>query len=165
MKVSAEPRSRVFIREIATKVRSQLNMLDVYKFPIIQVIELLAASEDDLFELEILPDNEMNDTYGVTNTNTNIMKISERVYDGAVQGNARDRFTICHELGHYLLHQPESINFARGVIPTYCDPEWQANVFAAELLIPYNLTKDFDIEDIVEKCGVSYQCASIQKNI
>ena len=132
-------------------------------FPIVQVIELLAADEEEEFDYEIVSDGEMTDTYGTTNTASNIMKIRQKVYEGAIKGNPRDRFTLCHEFGHWLLHQPESVSFARGEIPTYCDPEWQANTFAAELLIPYYLVQGMSIEDIVESCGVSYMCADIQK--
>ena len=76
---------------------------------------------------------------------------------------SKHRFTLCHEFGHWLLHQPENVSFARGDIPKYSDPEWQANVFAAELMVPYDLTKGLTINQIVEECGVSYSCAEIQK--
>ena len=163
MKVSANPRSRQFIRKIARNIRELLNMENELYFPIVQVIELLAADEEEEFDYEIVSDGEMTDTYGTTNTASNIMKIRQKVYEGAIKGNPRDRFTLCHEFGHWLLHQPESVSFARGEIPTYCDPEWQANTFAAELLIPYYLVQGMSIEDIVESCGVSYTCADIQK--
>lgn len=163
MKVSANPRSRQFIRKIARNIRELLNMENELYFPIVQVIELLAADEEEEFDYEIVSDGEMTDTYGTTNTASNIMKIRQKVYEGAIKGNPRDRFTLCHEFGHWLLHQPESVSFARGEIPTYCDPEWQANTFAAELLIPYYLVQGMSIEDIVESCGVSYMCADIQK--
>lgn len=162
MKVSAAPRSRIQIRRIAKAVREEFNMTNTFKFPIVEVIELLAEVDADDFNYEVVAENEMRDTYGTTNTVDNIMKIRENVYDGAVKGNPRDRFTLCHELGHYLLHQPSNVSFARGEIPKYCDPEWQANVFAAELMVPYYLVGNMEPEEIVEKCGVSYSCASIQ---
>lgn len=163
MRVSANPRSRDFLRYIAKNIREQLKLENEPKFPIVQVIELLAADEEEEFDYEIVSEGEMIDTYGTTNTVKNIMRIRQNVYEGAIQGNPRDRFTLCHEFGHWLLHQPESVNFARGDIPTYCDPEWQANTFAAELMIPYYLVKDMNVEEIVDACGVSYACAEIQK--
>lgn len=163
MNVSATPRSREKIREMAKWIRKQLNMEDELFFPIVEVIELLAADEDEEFDYEIVSPSEMIDTYGTTNTYSNIMRIRENVYEGAVKGNPRDRFTLCHEFGHWFLHQPENVSFARGAIPKYSDPEWQANTFAAELMIPFYLVKDMSIEDIVEKCGVSYTCADIQR--
>lgn len=163
MKVSAVPRSRESIRKMARWVREQLNMEDRLDFPIVEVIEFLAVDEEEAFDYEIVSEVEMTDTYGTTNTMSNIMKIRENVYEGAVNGNPRDRFTLCHEFGHWFLHQPEYVSFARGSIPKYCDPEWQANTFAAELMIPYYLVKGMSMEEIVEKCGVSYTCAEIQK--
>ena len=90
-------------------------------------------------EFEVVEPFEMEDTYGTTNTSRNIMRIRSDVYEGAIHDNPRDRFTLCHELGHYILHQPENISYARGDIPVYQNPEWQANTFAAELLIPDEL--------------------------
>ena len=107
----------------------------------------------------------MQDTYGTTNTGKNVMLIRSDVYDKAVLGSARDRFTLCHELGHYLLHQPESISYARGTVPAYRNPEWQANTFAAELMAPANMVKNMSIEEIMEECGMSRQAAAIQYNL
>ena len=92
------------------------------------------------------------------------MTIREDVYDRAVDGNARDRFTLCHELGHFLLHTPERVSFARGEVPTYMDPEWQANVFAGELMAPYELVKNMSACEIAEKCGMSLAAAQVQYN-
>lgn len=44
------------------------------------------------------------------------------------------------------------------------NPEWQANTFAAELMAPFSLIKDMSIEEIMEKCGISRQAATIQYN-
>ena len=92
------------------------------------------------------------------------MRIRSDVYEGAVKGRPRDRFTLCHELGHYILHQPEFMSYARGDIPRYRQPEWQANTFAGELMAPYDLVKDMSIEEIMKKCGMSRQAATIQYN-
>lgn len=162
MKVSAQPLSRAAIRRCACYVRQQLGLDDTAFFPIAQVLELLAGDEEEDFDFEIVPDDEMTETYGTTNTAQNIMFIRENVYNGAVEGKPRDRFTLCHEFGHWLLHQPDRVSFARGDIPKFCDPEWQANVFAAELLIPAHLAKGKSIKDIMVNCGVSYECAEIQ---
>ena len=131
-------------------------------FPIVHFIEWIMANPENGMELEILTKEEMQDTYGTTNTGSNKMRIREDVYEGAVRGNPRDRFTLCHELGHYFLHQPENISYARGDIPAYRNPEWQANVFAAELLAPYELVKNMSTNEIAEKCGMSHQAAHIK---
>ena len=44
----------------------------------------------------------------------------------------------------------------------YEDPEWQANCFAGELLVPKRLVKNLSVEEIVEQCKVTQAMASIQ---
>ncbi len=71
--------------------------------------------------------------------------VSERTYRGADIGIGRDRFTVMHECIHGILHS-EQIRDALidGKLPLYRraelrpfeDPEWQANTFAAALLMP-----------------------------
>lgn len=48
----------------------------------------------------------------------------------------RNRFTIAHELGHYLLHSPKSEAYAMRLGSTRS--EWEANWFAAGFLMPKN---------------------------
>ena len=162
MNVSAVGLSRYQIRKITNIVRESLGLEDQLFFPIVEVIELMASDDNNDFNYEILSEHEMTDTYGTTNTWTNTMKIREDVYEGAVNGRARDRFTLCHELGHYFLHRPEMISNARGKVPTFRNPEWQANTFAGEIMAPCNLIYNMTIEEISEECGISYTAAAIQ---
>lgn len=84
------------------------------------------------------------------------------------QWPGRRRFTICHELGHWVLHRPgqDSLFCRRATVaeseaerrereaerPPLPEVEQEANQFAAELLIPArllrhhyrNTTRDFD---------------------
>ncbi len=66
------------------------------------------------------------------------------------------------------MHTPERIALARidrrQSIPTYSDPEWQANTFAGELLAPPHITKGLSEFDIARYCGVSGAAAKIQFN-
>lgn len=58
----------------------------------------------------------------------------------------RNRFTIAHELGHFVLHREQYKDvifesgrgrlYRREDLKPYEDPEWQANCFAAALLMP-----------------------------
>ena len=80
----------------------------------------------------------------------------------ALHARTRQRFTIAHELGHLLLHDPEEMHVDRDYrvylrdarASTATDPvEMASNAFAAELLMPAKfLAKDLrdravDIED------------------
>lgn len=159
-KVSVTPMSRLAIRELVIKFRKLFGLEDVLYFPIVRFIEWCLPQLE--LECEILTVSEMCDTYGLTNTKKNTLLIREDVYLGAIAGNPRDRFTLCHELGHFLLHTPDRVSFARGEIPAYRNPEWQANTFAGELMAPYNLTCCMSVEEIMSKCGMSRQAAEIQ---
>ena len=164
MNICATALSRAKIRMLTTELRKLCGIQDQFYFPIVQFIEWVLGDPDSDFSYEIVPKEEMEDTYGTTNTGSNVMRIRLDVYLGAIKGNPRDRFTLCHELGHYLMHQPKYISYARGSVPTYCQPEWQANTFAAELMAPYDLVKDMQPEEIAEKCGMSLTAATIQYN-
>ena len=159
--VAALPMSRRAIRDYAMGVRKILGMENQEFFPIVEVIEYLDHIGAGL-EFHVEPDSDMGDLYGFTSTKNGIIRIRESVYNGAVEGNPRDRFTLAHELGHYLLHTPDRVSFTRGSHPIYQDPEWQANVFAAELLSPVCMLKGMTIEQIVDSFKVSYECAEIQ---
>lgn len=158
--VSVAPMSRLAIRELVFEFRKLFGLEDVLYFPIVRFIEWCLPQLG--LEYEILTVEEMSDTYGLTNTKENTLQIREDVYLGAIDGKPRDRFTLCHELGHFILHTPDRVSFARGEIPAYRNPEWQANTFAGELMAPYNLACCMDVEEIMDECGMSRQAAEIQ---
>lgn len=67
------------------------------------------------------------------------------IYNNSIQPESRVRFTIAHELGHYLLHRkryPDGIHCERinepWALEEYRSVEREANQFAAYLLIPAN---------------------------
>lgn len=95
----------------------------------------------------------------------------------------RMRFTLAHELGHYLLHRDTSSVFVDETSLFYrgarakqgVDPkETEANVFAAELLMPEDVLRaeigggplrsedDEDIQKLAPKYGVSAEAMSIR---
>ncbi len=159
-KVSVQPLSLKAIRDIVKRFRGMFGLQDVLCFPIVPFIEWCLPELG--MDYEIVPVSEMKNAYGVTHTGKNVMQIREDTYVGAVSGNPRDRFTLCHELGHFLLHTPERVSFARGDVPAYMNPEWQANAFAAELMAPYELIRGMSIDEIMRDCGMSFTAASIQ---
>lgn len=164
MSIAATGLSRMKIRQVTEHLRKIAGLDKSPYFPIVEFIEFVLGDPDNDFNYEIVDPGEMEDMYGNTNTATNTMRIRSDVYRGAIAGNPRDRFTLCHELGHYFLHQPEFMSHARGNVPRYRDPEWQANTFAAELMAPYSLTKDMSVQEIMKECVMSKQAATIQYN-
>ena len=89
----------------------------------------------------------------------------------ALQWPGRRRFTICHELGHWVLHQrgQQSLFCRRGSIdeapadtrPPLPVTEEEANVFAAALLMPADLIRRHyeetggEFEELCELFGAS----------
>lgn len=162
----APPRSRSELRKFANNLR---NIAKINKpwFPVIQFLETVLPSLG--LDYKILDDVDFNTIYGTPhalyNLDERIIYIREKVYNGAVQGIGRDRFTITHEIAHAFLIQKKDIQLYRGKekIQTYCDPEWQASCLAGEILIPYQLCRNMAVDEIAEKCGVSYDAACYQK--
>lgn len=161
--VKATPTSRKMIAEYANYFRRLFNMENQLYFPIVEIIELAICKIDTSFDFIILPENEMKTDYANYCPQTNIMTVREDVYIAACKDDGRHRFTLAHEMGHYLFHGNET-TFSRcdnDDFPIYCDPEWQANTFASSLLMPTNLIKELDIETIMRECCTSRQATDI----
>ena len=119
------------------------------------------------FSYEIVPDSTFPDNvHADTDVMSQHIRIKESVYEGAADGNGRDRMTIAHEIGHFFTlcfcGFKFQRNFKKEKIPAYKSPEWQAKCFAGELLVDYDLVRNMQPYEIVEKCGVSYEAAYYQ---
>jgi hypothetical protein len=167
---TATPYSRKKIRELTNLIRSIFGLVETKFFPIVQLLEVGLPQIFEDFNLEIVSNNELPNQYGVTYPAEHLIRLREDVYERAISGVPRDRFTIAHEIGHFIMHRPAYIALARneGVedIPAYKNPEWQANTFAAELLAPPHIIKGLSAAEVALMCGVSKDVASIQlKNL
>ncbi len=86
-----------------------------------------------------------------------------------IREESRRRFTLAHELGHYLLptqqdlSQPCTKSSVESWDDTLADAEMEANHFAAEILMPREILQPFllrsptfaHVEDIARACGTS----------
>ena len=164
-----EAKSRFDLRNLALAFRKKLGLADCVFFPVVDILDVMCEIfkkfsydivEDGLFPPGIHADMDIKKEQ---------IRIRESVYNGACDGNGRDRMTIAHEIGHYLTlcfcDFTLKRNFEEKEIPAYCSPEWQAKCFAGELLIPKHLTSSMSIREIEEKCGVSHAAASYQYDI
>lgn len=161
----AKALSRKDICRLAKTLRELLGMQEALYVDVVRLIELVLPKIDPEFEVEILENSAMDDM-AVTFPEKHKMYIREDTYQGAIKGNGRDRFTIAHEIGHYILHDVNSISFARGSeeIKSFESPEWQANAFAAEFLMPRALLSGMSQQRVSTECGVSAQAAKYQVN-
>lgn len=163
----AEPLSRDDIRSMAYTIRQMVGLEDKLYFPIVEFIELCLPQIEPDFQLIIETRETMGNCHGLTFPDQKIIKIRDDVYENAIAGSGRDRLTFAHELFHLLQHSNNHISFARTddkKVITYCDPEWQADAFGGELLIPKHLINDISIDEIISGCNVSCAAARYQKN-
>ena len=162
----ATPLSRAQIRNMAGVIRKIEGTEDKCYFDIVHFVEVTLSKIDPDFSLIIEPKEQMGSCHGLTYPDKNEIHLREDVYNLAVDGSGRDRLTIAHELFHLLQHCHENISFARMReecdIPAYMNPEWQADAFGGELLIPRDLIRGMSVEEIVNSCKVSKAAAMFQ---
>ena len=162
-----EAKSREDFRILTYSLRKRIGLENRMYFPIVEMLDVFAEIFSGEFSYEIVEDNEFSeDTHADTDILKKHIRIKESVYDGACEGNGRDRMTIAHELGHYLTLCQYGFklqrNFSKNDVPPYRDPEWHAKCFAGELLVPIHLVEDLSPRQIANQCGVSLDAAKIQ---
>lgn len=164
------PVSRKALRDYANYIRHELKVEGTY-FPIEAFLESLWSITG--VQYDYYADDEWNklfdkQTHAFYHLEKKVICIKESVYNGALQGVGRDRFTIAHEISHALLLSDDKSMVYRTTSSDnyrcYTDPEWQADCLAGELLIPYELCKGMSIKEIMVACGVSEDAARCQKN-
>ncbi|WP_299878564.1 ImmA/IrrE family metallo-endopeptidase [uncultured Cocleimonas sp.] len=159
-----KPRTTKNIRAISQGFKDVLKIKKSY-FPIVKVVELL--HQKGIIELEIVAVEEMANEYGLSYPKKGLIKIREDVYDKAVKGDGFGRFTIAHEMGHFMLHRKETA-YARSSTrdhKTFEDSEWQANKFAQELLIDIReISSEISMYEIEQKFGVSGASSKIARD-
>ncbi|WP_445576952.1 ImmA/IrrE family metallo-endopeptidase [Pseudomonas sp. E141] len=137
-------------------------------FPIIQILEWVLPEVMPGFEFIQGTKAEMGANHGLTIPSQKQIWLREDVYDRAVDGHGRDRFTAAHELGHLLLHGSVNLTFHRSSqgLPKYRCSEWQADSFAGTLLMPLEeVKKCSSINEIAQLFGVSVKAAETQNSI
>jgi Zn-dependent peptidase ImmA (M78 family) len=170
MTVIAEPIQRTTLRALATKIRELSGNSDKLYFPIVQFMEHKMHCLFHGFHLEVMPRSYYPpDIHGETLVEEKTIRIREDIYHGAILGMGRDRMTMAHEAGHYILLVAKGIkyyrNFDGGKIEAFRDPEWQAKAFAGELLCPFHLLKGMAAPQIALACGVSDDAAQYHHNL
>ena len=163
------PLSRKDLRYLAKEFRRYLKIKTIC-FPIVELLEMLfqIGVNYDIIDNAEWEKEFGNQKHAEYNLSTRTINIKEDIYNRAVLGHGRDRFTIAHEIAHVILLDDKAIKLAkkRGdtTIPLCKNPEWQADCLAGELLIPYHLCKDMDAYEISQKCRVSLDAAIYQKS-
>lgn len=131
------PRTRGQIEAIAAAVRAELGVSPDGRIAMQPILEFALDSlvEGAYYALE--SDREMNGAEGRTEGEDPVITLSASTYMRLNRGEARARMTVAHEIGHLLLHCGQRVfHFAENLDDVRFDPEWQADQFAAALMMP-----------------------------
>ena len=158
------------VDDVADRLRQMLQLSDVPYFPIVDVLEKVlprVLGDESDFSFQIGTHAEMGNAEGLTCPKGAFIRIREDVYEEACNEVKRPRFTLAHELGHFLLHTGQNQPLARAnpneKLRAFESAEKQADRFAATLLMPAQLISVLDSEaSIVDRFGVSKMAARIR---
>lgn len=161
-----KPRNIKQVRKVASTLHEVFSLNTNESIDVISLIDIDIPKKLDGFHYEVVPDQEMGDYAGLYYPTEMKMELKESVYDGACSGNGQDKFTIAHEIGHMILHSDE-VALAKTTSDTnhrrFEDSEWQADQFAAELIMPFDAVVNLKSpEEIQEKFKVSAQAARVR---
>ncbi len=167
----AKPLKTVSIRNIAQFTRRMITPSDDAYVDVLKALEILTfkfAKYD--FNFFVLPDDDLIFELGEeakTDITQGTIYIKETVYKEAARKKyCRAHFTIAHEIGHFVLHRIlNTMVLARtGAISCshkiYENPEWQANTFASEFLMPYQQCLKLSVKNIKKKYHVTLSAAN-----
>lgn len=162
----AQSKNRNQIRKDAYQFRKNLGLHQAEYFPIMRILENVLPLVYPDFHIEAVEDNELPGRMAETTPEQSVIRVRLSVYEAACNGVAWARMIMAHELGHFLLHDSQNTTFAyieKGSrLPPDVDPERQADIFAAELLVPYHLIKDKNVYQVKKHFGVSQSAAEAQ---
>lgn len=163
--IKTNPLSVKDISNIAASIREQYGIARDTAFPILEILKQLFY--DNYLSIQLLADDDPyldEDTPAVYNANDNFIYLKESVIEEVESGNYRSNFTLAHEFFHYLQHQVLRFKFEEVEDrKTYEDPEWQANCFSGELLLPDEYLSNKDNEYLARHFQVSLECVLTRK--
>jgi hypothetical protein len=93
------------------------------------VLEFRLGAVFEGFYIDIREKESMGEDEGRIIGGTNSLALREDVYEGAWGGNGRDRFTACHEFGHFLMHRTVTMARTREDTDTFPNCEGTIHSF------------------------------------
>ena len=163
--IKTNPLSIKDIKLLASKVREKYGIEEDEAFPILDVLNELFYN--DSLSIQLLEDNDpylKDNVPALYNAKDNFIYLKESVITEIENSNYRSNFTLAHEFFHYLQNQVLGFTFEESIdVKPYEDPEWQANVFAGELLLPSKFLCIEDNEHLATHFKVSLECVLTRK--
>ncbi|MBY0314421.1 MAG: ImmA/IrrE family metallo-endopeptidase [Bdellovibrionales bacterium] len=141
--------------------------------PMLEIFE----NKMDLLGFRVVVGKNVKGLGGVTDVTNRFIEIPLATYNQLEKGVPRARFTIAHECGHAKIHgkqaqmgtfaSSENIQFARrSELRPFEDPEWQADTFAAAVLMPWQTMRmlyergEMNVQTVMSVFQVSQAAAS-----
>lgn len=160
------PLKIVEIENYANNLRRELDIPSNSPFPVLEIIEKF--HDDGLLTIQYLKDDHSifeENTPAKYNPAENFIYVKESVLEELENREYRANFTLAHELFHYFQCQVLGFEFEEVEdCPKYVDPEWQADEFAGQLLVPTKfIVGDCDTKLIAEVFNVSETCVVTRK--
>ena len=145
MESDVEPLSPALRRKnfkpMAKLFRNRHGYQPLQQFDPLRVLENNLPKQDSSFKWQVIDNKDWDkgeETHAYYDILNNTIFIRSDVYEGAYNGNGRDRFTITHEISHYLLIRdfgcPLYLPRCFGEVQPLQNPEYQANALAGYLL-------------------------------
>lgn len=162
--IKTNPLSVKEIEKIANNFREYFNVKKDEFFPVLEIID--KRFEDKALTYQIIEDNtDMLDenTLAIYKPSENFIYIKESVINEYEDGIYRSTFTLCHELFHFIQNQILKFEFEEvNECKAYEEIDWQANEFAAQILIPSEFI-DCDEEYLEKTFHISKECVLTRK--
>lgn len=159
--VVVPPMSEAAIATATVLVRRVFGASSRPFFPVVPIYDMLDVLVENA-HFEVVEDHLMGEDDARTYPDQGLILVRQSVYDGAACGEPRARFTLCHELGHLVMHRGVSFNRINPSAPPkiFQNSEWQADVFASHLLMPRDMLRGDETDEVVmERFGISWSAA------
>jgi hypothetical protein len=181
-----QPLSRAAIERIAESFVAKVSPESLSGSARLPVQKIVEFQLPDLFDVQFHVDDLPVGVEGRFEGNT--LTLATEVYNELLQGLARPRFTVAHEIGHCALHRHilqllnraehrgRVVLYRRDTVEAFRDPEWQANVFAGAALMPLGAVKSVQAtlpakflrllpDRVASKMGVSVEAAKVRISV
>lgn len=132
---------------IIEKAKEICEQYDISDY-LVKIVELCKKHNISVFE-KYLP-KEVSGLIVIQKNNFKDFDTGRLIVVNLSDSAARRRFTIAHELGHYILHKGDQEEiYAHRDAGQNSGKEQEANIFASNILMPEKLVKDA-LEDLKE---------------
>lgn len=167
------PLSTKKIRGIALIIRRMFEPDDSKPIDVVEAFDYLSvhSSTKCPFSYLVVPNDSKllhEREEAKTLVNNGQVLVREWVWDAACKKKqCRAIFTLAHELGHFILTVALGVQLSRvsdeAAIKPFEDPEWQADTFASEFLMPFDQCIGKTSEEISVLFNVSMSCAETRE--